>query len=486
MSHRRVAVFWTALTLLAGGGVWAARSAVQQGFPHSKHQGLFPTCDGCHELRPEGVTYPAPALCGQCHDGQIVREVDWRAPSAPPPSNLKLNHQEVLEAKNEALGTDFPCTGCHTAQGAQRMEVRRAAIDNCLGCHAAGEGHYVGAPCAECHVPLAKAQAYGVAEIREFPVPPDHENEFLLNHGSAAESNIERCAVCHARELCSSCHVDAPSVSAIQTLPRDSRVAQIAAGREVSYPVPESHRRRNWWSGHAGIAEPDPSRCATCHTQTSCQSCHVEPVPEAVGALPRSGGAAGTNGEVQERGPGVQLERRPPRSHGPNFLEDHRALAASATAQCQACHTRNECTSCHTGSEALARPGRDVARYHPPNFLEQHSAPAFSREVECATCHNTEAFCRSCHVDQGLGATGRFDTGFHNDNSAWVFGHGVAARQGLESCASCHSQRDCLECHSALGGRRVSPHASDFDADRLRQKNPALCLRCHRRSILDR
>jgi predicted CXXCH cytochrome family protein len=133
----------------------------------------------------------------------------------------------------------------------------------------------------------------------------------------------------------------------------------------------------------------------------------------------------------------------------------------------------------------VARPGRDVARYHPPNFLQRHSAAGFSREVECATCHNTEAFCRSCHVDQGLGTSGRFDTGFHNENPAWVFGHGAAARQGLESCATCHSQRDCLECHSALGGRRVNPHASDFEADRLRKKNPALCLRCHRQSILD-
>ncbi len=77
-------------------------------------------------------------------------------------------------------------------------------------------------------------------------------------------------------------------------------------------------------------------------------------------------------------------------------------------------------------------------------------------------------------------------TGFHNDDPGFALGHGQAARQGLETCASCHAQQDCLACHSARGGRRINPHSSDFDAGKLRDKNPELCLFCHRSTILDR
>jgi hypothetical protein len=58
-------------------------------------------------------------------------------------------------------------------------------------------------------------------------------------------------------------------------------------------------------------------------------------------------------------------------------------------------------------------------------------------------------------------------------------GHGQAARQNLESCVACHAERDCLTCHSALGGRRFNPHGPDFDAARLREKNPQMCSACH-------
>lgn len=368
------------------------------------------------------------------------------------------------------------------------MDVRRAPAEVCLGCHAQGKEHQVEAPCDKCHIPLVEAREFTVAQLREFSVPRDHTEEgFLLGHGPSANENLARCAVCHARQTCSSCHVNAASVPAIQALRPDTRVAELVAEREVAYPTPDTHRADDWLEAHGDLAEADVSRCATCHTRTSCQTCHVEPGPEAVRRLPAAPKPREDDeaDEKQERGRGVLLERRPPPSHTPNFGEGHQALAAASTAQCRVCHARTECMSCHTGSQALNRPGDRVASYHPANFLQQHSAAAFSRDNECATCHNPEAFCRSCHAGQGLGSEGRIDTGFHNRKPTWVLGHGQAARQGLESCTTCHQQRDCLECHSALGGRRVNPHGPDFDAERLRSKNPAMCLRCHRPSILE-
>jgi hypothetical protein len=50
---------------------------------------------------------------------------------------------------------------------------------------------------------------------------------------------------------------------------------------------------------------------------------------------------------------------------------------------------------------------------------------------------------------------------------------------------SCHAERDCLTCHSALGGRRFNPHGPGFDPERLRRRNPQMCSACHGAAIPD-
>ncbi len=481
-----VAVF--ALTSV---GAWSWAST-REPFQHPPHQQIFPTCESCHQIQPDRVTMPEPTLCAACHNGQTVRRVEWDGPTKRP-TNLDFNHARVFDAKQAALGMQLPCGSCHTAPGGERMDVVRAVTQGCMGCHAPGKDHRVDAPCMTCHVSLTEARDYTVENIRALPRPADHGDDWVLEHGELAANDVTRCSVCHAQDLCSSCHVNASSVPAIQALSPDPRVAEITAGREIVYPSPESHAAENWWSTHNEPARADVSTCATCHTRASCETCHVAPVPEPVRRLPsgRDGGNDGDNPPEmtalgQQQGPGVVLTRRAPPSHTPTFANEHRVPAASATAQCQACHVRDECTSCHTGSEALTTPARRIAGYHAANFLQQHSAPAFSREVECATCHNPEAFCRDCHAGQSLASEGRTDTGFHDKKPQWEFGHGKAARQALESCVACHAQSDCLACHSALSGRGVNPHGPGFDSNRLRSKSPATCTRCHTSAILNR
>jgi hypothetical protein len=263
-------------------------------FDHPKHASLFSSCDGCHTIQPDEVSFPDPALCQGCHNGQIAREVDWPGPVRRA-NKYGFNHTDYM-VEQDALGEELACGSCHTTPGGGTMDVRRA--------------------------------------------PP---------------------------------------------------------------------------------------------------------------------------------------------THTPFFLNDHRALGASATAECETCHNRDQrCYGCHTGSENLDTPSQEQSSYHPANFMQQHSAAAWSRETECASCHNPEAFCRACHLDLGrAGNNGRTDTGYHNENPNWQFGHGQAARQGLESCASCHAQADCLQCHSAKGGRNINPHGPDFDAEKLKSKNERLCLMCH-------
>ncbi|MEZ4378739.1 MAG: cytochrome c3 family protein [Gemmatimonadales bacterium] len=90
----------------------------------------------------------------------------------------------------------------------------------------------------------------------------------------------------------------------------------------------------------------------------------------------------------------------------------------------------------------------------------------------------------TCHAQAGLGARNTLQAGpYHDAKGAFLVGHGQAARQSLESCVSCHVERDCTVCHSAQGGRRFNPHGPGFDAERLRRRNPEMCIACHGRAI---
>jgi hypothetical protein len=258
---------------------------------------------------------------------------------------------------------------------------------------------------------VAATVQLGLAQTGQMPKPENHQTaEFLSAHGGQAQSNIQMCSVCHAREYCSGCHVNAQDVPEIQALNSDPAVADYVAG--LTFPAPPSHTLF--------------------------------------------------------------------------FLDDHRALAASATGSCAVCHVvEQQCQVCHLGAETLERPRaasqrRDVDLYHPFNFMQNHATAAFNQETECASCHNPQAFCLECH--SGLGRASRdlrTNTGYHNRNGGFEFGHGQAARQGLESCQACHAQQYCLQCHSAKLGRRINPHGPGFDAQKLQNKNPAFCGLCH-------
>jgi len=78
---------------------------------------------------------------------------------------------------------------------------------------------------------------------------------------------------------------------------------------------------------------------------------------------------------------------------------------------------------------------------------------------------------------------GQLRAGYHDFNIFFSAGRGQAARQRLETCVGCHVEKDCLTCHSALGGRHINPHGPAFDAAREIKKNPQMCTACHGTAI---
>lgn len=472
---RRGAVFVAALAAVlavSGGWVLTADADQEQAFEHREHAGLFPLCTGCHEGIATGesaLAYPSPELCANCHDGEELETVDWTGPHEEI-DNLRFDHVVhggALEGEDEALA----CTDCHTETGAPRMAVRGAEPARCLSCHEhEAESHYVDAACSTCHLPLAQTR-FGRARIETLPQPEGHDDSdaFLLEvHGRQAAAGTESCATCHTRETCTSCHVDAGGREAIVALPEapeGMRLPDYAA----RYPVPASHESESWIEAHGrSVGEAE---CSTCHTRQSCTSCHVAAETPALASLPDAGEA---------QAPGADIGRSAPRSHRSPFFElQHGTLAASEGAEsCTTCHAPAQCTSCHDG-EAVAEGG-----YHPANFLSRHATQAYGRSMECSSCHSTEAFCRDCHQQLGMETQGRLGPAFHDGQRLWFLRHGQAARQSLESCASCHQQRDCLQCHSTIGAFRINPHGPGFDPERAADRNREVCFACHRQDPL--
>jgi hypothetical protein len=448
----------------ATAGTLVLRANATEQFPHHAHARLFPLCAGCHEGIETGdrtAYYPSPQLCANCHDGVVQGRVEWNGPREYL-TNLVFEHQVHHAAVLQVDGAALPCEACHTPAGESRMTIERTVTAACFSCHGhPAADHYTDAECRTCHVAFAYSQL-PPAQLSAMPVPADHTRPgFLLaGHGLEAQAHTFRCAVCHTRERCVSCHVDAaavPAIAAIPTAPAGWTLPAYA----VQYPIPPSHLDPQWVERHGPVSSR--AQCATCHVREDCMACHVQPVPDVIDAFPARADVAA---------PGIGTQRQMPLSHASRWFErEHAALAASQPGSCNACHTRTFCTDCHDTPTAPT--------YHPRNFQAQHAAAAYGRRMECSTCHEVRTFCRACHIQLGMEAEGRLGPGFHDAEPLWLLRHARAARQGLESCTSCHTQRDCMQCHSTIGAFQISPHGPNFDARRAYNRNPVICFACH-------
>lgn len=452
--------------------------AAKDDFDHEQHRKLFPTCTGCHAgaADPARPLWPTAESCASCHDGEIEKTVTWTPRAGPRPGNLRFAHAEHRSAVREAVAdSTVSCAACHTPTGQGRMTVQRAVTGQCLACHGIQVAH-LEAPdtaCATCHLTLAEATTLPRTQVASFEAPASHQvpefgtarghGRLALPPGGSAFQVAPSCATCHARDFCAACHVNAPEVQLIQALAPDAR----SLAHQADLKAPASHSSARFLSRHGAESRRDITACATCHTAESCTACHRS-TPAVARLLPAAGPG---------RGAGAAITRARPSSHTAGFADSHGGVAGATPSSCSACHARAECLDCHrpnTGSSGA---------YHPAGFLTRHPASAFSRQSDCTECHNQAEFCTSCHVQAGLSSTGNIGRGYHDAAGAFLVGHGVAARQSIESCVTCHSERDCLQCHSAQGGRRFNPHGPGFNPERLRRRNPQTCAACHGRAI---
>ena len=479
--------------MIAALGAFATAAPAQRGpdraFPHERHARLFPLCESCHAGISTGdaaTSMPSEASCQECHNGTDVRAVTWRR---TPKGQGLLRFSHASHAR-EVDSTGKACATCHGTSGQPRMNVQRPQPAGCLGCHThRASGHLADDNrCSTCHVPLTAATGLSIEQIRALARPPSHEAPgFASAHQPATQLASASCATCHARESCARCHVSASTQPLIMALGRDARVASIMAGRTPTYPVPADHVAEGFGRTHGVAARQNAERCGACHARQSCTTCHIGPGATEVLRLlpvPAPGSAAGVQLRLQPMrartssgllmAPTDTTPARPAtvRVHNDNFRTTHGAEASNGSLSCAGCHERRFCADCHTTE--------NPRRFHRVNFVQSHAPDSYGRETDCASCHNAEVFCRGCHSQNGLASKGRLDAAFHTAQPQWLLQHGRAARQGLQSCTTCHVQRDCMTCHSTLGWG-VSPHGPGFRADRQASRNATQCLMCHLR-----
>jgi hypothetical protein len=202
--------------------------------------------------------------------------------------------------------------------------------------------------------------------------------------------------------------------------------------------------------------------CTNCHasiagsTRLEAAVRHVE--------IPASPSKNSACKDCHDSDPKLQV---PTRTEPFRLRFDHQAHLAR-TKDCKACHWK------------LPEPA-DAKQVPPPM-------------AACTSCHEHQADfqaarCTRCHVD----LKGYLPTGSFSHQGDWLKVHGAMARPSAESCAACHDQTYCAECHAAQSTparpsvifpeevKRSFIHRGDYVSRHQieAQSNPASCRTCH-------
>jgi hypothetical protein len=287
-----------------------------------------------------------------------------------------------------------------------------------------------------------------------------------------------------------------------------NRVARLDLPRANMIFTHKKHLARNIQCGqcHGSVEElelstrdqlPRMSGCFHCHqredaasqgdAKSACTTCHIksagEGPPHTIGESP--GLAGGRMRTVFASG-----TMQPPRwlgnaAHTEDFLQRHRMVAAADSSLCANCHKEDFCTDCHDGR---VRP-RSI---HPSDYISLHPVEARMAMQRCRSCHEEQSFCLTCHMRVGVAMsspTGVRDSArFHPPKLVWSDvpvtpqHHKFQAERNLNTCVSCHTERDCVTCHGGNGiGGGFNPHRANFMSGCGLQfrRNPRPCLVCH-------
>jgi len=218
---------------------------------------------------------------------------------------------------------------------------------------------------------------------------------------------------------------------------------------------------------------PPESKCLECHKdkkeQGQCAFCHEDPQHPA------------TYPKVERS---VRLSHA---EHIERVKEDcsvcHQQLPELTTRQplvppmstCTSCHEHKhelaagQCVSCHVDLRKF--PLTPITQFsHQGNFVRQHGVMARSAGESCAQCHD-QTFCADCHARTvAVPVEVKFPEQVLSNfihRADFISRHAIEARADEGLCRRCHGQSFCDSCHTAenltpLSANPRSPHPPDF------------------------
>lgn len=339
-------VLWVGVLLAAF--IAACREpAVPARFPHRVHltgiacgapgKPACLSCNTCHapSQSDRAEKLPQAELCSTCHRHEPDKVLPVLNAAPPRPyGEIRMDHDRHLSLP-EIRGQCVPCHG-----GVVKPNERTLPpMSQCFSCHE-HEAQWQRGECAPCHEQRDLSRLLPQTFLR-------HDAAFARHHGDVAAQQGRLCRACHTEQQCQSCHDTSQ-----------------ALGVEVRRPERlESHQvhRADFVSRHALEAASQPSRCLSCHSPQTCDSCHR---------------ARGVSGGVQGA-----VNPHPAGWVGTNTgSSDFHGLAARRDiTACASCHDQGPATNCIRCHKVGAYGGSP----HPPGF---RSSQSLSSEM-CRYCH---------------------------------------------------------------------------------------------------
>ena len=223
----------------------------------------------------------------------------------------------------------------------------------------------------------------------------------------------------------------------------------------------------------AANALPDEAKCLECHkeqkTEGKCSFCHSD--VKFAAAWPK-------------RTPHLKLDHAAhiervkedcSKCHGRLYEPNGEVPLSDGHNACFACHEHEQhfaqanCAECHVDLKQY--PLKPIAEFsHQGDFLRRHATAARAEGASCATCHE-QNYCLDCHARTAMTSLhvvlpDRPDRSFIHRND-FISRHPIEARADPASCLRCHAPSSCEQCHRAenvaptsLNAR--SPHPSGW------------------------
>lgn len=210
---------------------------------------------------------------------------------------------------------------------------------------------------------------------------------------------------------------------------------------------------------------PGEDKCLECHReekqQGKCSMCHTD-VKRAQPWAPAAPTLKMSHADHINR---VKEDCTVCHKTLPNPLRA--ADAAPPMSACLSCHEhkaqydQGRCSQCHT--DLTRYPLAPVSLFsHQGNFTRDHARAARAADATCAECHE-QTFCKDCHASTVMEQIEfkfpeRVDLDFIHRND-FLGRHSVEAEADPASCRRCHGSSFCEDCHrqSSLTSTASSP-----------------------------